>query len=132
MTFKTNFDFAHASFEVVQASISLQHLTLHFSVCAVVHPTDNTILLTMFTDQLPDLCYINNLPGDVCLVGDMNIHVDNPLHSLLVKSSFWWLSGQCYSDFLLQCAGDVEADHTNSGIIMDCADQNHKTPHLGD
>ena len=37
--------------------------------------------------------------------------------SLLVKSPFWWLSGrclQCYSDFLLQCASDIEAEHTNS------------------
>ena len=30
ITFKTNLDFAHASFEVVQASITLQHNTLHF------------------------------------------------------------------------------------------------------
>ena len=47
--------------------------------------------------------------------------------SLLVKSPFWWLSGrcrQCYSDFLLQCAGDIEADHTDSGIDMDCTDRN--------
>ena len=36
----------------------------------------------MFTEQLPDLLdYINNLPGFVCLVGDMNIHFDNPLQS---------------------------------------------------
>ena len=38
---------------------------------------------------------------------------------------------QCYSDFLLQCAGDIEADHTDSGIVMDCADRNRET-HLGD
>ena len=30
ITFKTNFDFAQTSFEVVQASITLQHNTLHF------------------------------------------------------------------------------------------------------
>ena len=30
ITCKTNFDFAHTSFEVVQASITLQHNTLHF------------------------------------------------------------------------------------------------------
>ena len=39
---------------------------------------------------------------------------------------------QCYSDILLQCARDVEADHTDSGIAMDCADRNRETPHLGD
>ena len=37
----------------------------------------------MFTEQLPDLLdYVNNLPGFVCLVGDVNIHFDNPLQSL--------------------------------------------------
>ena len=37
----------------------------------------------MFTEQLPDLLdYVNNLTGFVCLVGDMNIHFDNPLQSL--------------------------------------------------
>ena len=36
----------------------------------------------MFTEQLPDLDYVNNLQGFVCLVGDMNIHFDNPLQSL--------------------------------------------------
>ena len=37
----------------------------------------------MFTEQLPDLLdCIDNLPGFVCLVGNMNIHFDNPLQSL--------------------------------------------------
>ena len=37
----------------------------------------------MFTEHLPDLLdYVNNLPGFVCLVGDMNIHFDNPFQSL--------------------------------------------------
>ena len=37
----------------------------------------------MFTEQLPVLLdYVNNLPGFACLVGDMNIHFDNPLQSL--------------------------------------------------
>ena len=30
ITFKTNFDFTHTSFEVMQASITIQHNTLHF------------------------------------------------------------------------------------------------------
>ena len=37
--------------------------------------------------------------------------------SLLVKLPFWWRSSrcrQCCSDFLLQCAGDIEADNTDS------------------
>ena len=37
----------------------------------------------MLTEQLPDLLdYVNNLPGFVCLVGDMNNQFDNPLRSL--------------------------------------------------
>ena len=83
ITFKTNFDFTHTSFQVVQASITLQHSTLHFSVCTALHQTVETILLTMFTEQLNDLLdYINNLQGFVFLVGDMNINFDNPLQSL--------------------------------------------------
>ena len=83
ITFKTSFDFTHTSFEVVQASITLQHNTLSFYVCTDLHQTDETTLLTMFTEQLPDLLdYVNSLPGLVCLVGDMNIHFDNPLQSL--------------------------------------------------
>ena len=55
--------------------------------------------------------------------------------SPLVKSTYWWRSGQCRqccSDFLPMFAGDIEAYHTNSGIVMDCADRNRETPHLGD
>ena len=84
ITFKTNFDFTHISFEVVQASITLQHNTLHF-LCLYRPPTNrrNNLTDSMFTEQLHDLLdYVNNLPGFVCLVGDMNIHFDNPLQSL--------------------------------------------------
>ena len=36
----------------------------------------------MYTEQLPDLLdYVSNLPGFVCIVGDMNIDFDNPLQS---------------------------------------------------
>ena len=83
ITFKTNFDFTHTSFEVVQASIILQHNTLH-SFCLYRPPPNrqNNLTDSMFTEQLPDLLdYVNNLPGFVCLVGDMNIHSDNPLQS---------------------------------------------------
>ena len=84
ITFKTNFDFAHTSFEVVQASITLQHNTLHF-FCLYRPPPKlrNNLTDSMFTEQLPEfLDYVNSLPGFVCLVGDMNIHFDNPLQSL--------------------------------------------------
>ena len=84
ITFKTNFDFTHTSFEVVQASITLQHNTLHF-FCLYRPPPNrrNNLTDSMFTEQLTDLFdYVNRLPGFVCLVGDMNILFDNPLQSL--------------------------------------------------
>ena len=39
ITFKTNSDFTHTSFQAVQASISLQHCTLHFF--GFYHPSPN-------------------------------------------------------------------------------------------
>ena len=84
ITFKANFDFTHTSFDVVQASITLQHNTLHF-FCLYRPPPNrrNNLTDSMFTEQLTDLLdYVNSLPGLVCLVGDMNIHFDNPLQSL--------------------------------------------------
>ena len=84
ITFKTNFDFTHKSFEVVQASITLHNNTLHF-FCLYRPPPKrrNNLTDSMLTEQLPDLLhYVSNLPGFVCLVGDMTIHFDNPLQSL--------------------------------------------------
>ena len=63
ITFKTNFDFTHTSFEVVQASITLQHNTPHF-FCLYRPPPNRRKNLTdsMFTEQLPDLLdYVYNL-----------------------------------------------------------------------
>ena len=83
-TFKTDIDFTHTSFEVVQASITLQHNTLHFFCLYRPQPNRrNNLTDSMFTEQLPYLLdYVYSLPGFVCLVGDMNIHFDNPLQSL--------------------------------------------------
>ena len=68
----------------MQASITLQHNTLHF-FCLYRPPPNRRNNLTdyMFTEQLSYLLdYVNNIPGFVCLVGDMTIHFDNPLQSL--------------------------------------------------
>ena len=84
ITFKTNFDFTHISFEVVQVSITLQHNTLHF-FCLYRPPPNrrNNLTDSIFTEQLPDILeYVDTLQGFVCLVGDMNIHFNNPLQSL--------------------------------------------------
>ena len=66
----------------MQCRHRLHYSTTHyiFSVCTALHQTDEIILLTLFTEQLPDLLdYVSNLPG---FVGDMNIHFDKPLQSL--------------------------------------------------
>ena len=57
--------------------------SLHF-LCLYRPPPNRRYNLTvsMFTEQLLELDYIDNLPGFACLVGDMNIHFDNPLQSL--------------------------------------------------
>ena len=84
ITFKANFDFTHTSFQVVQASITIQHNTPHF-FCLYRPPPNrrNNLTDSMFTEQLTYLLdYVNSLPGFVCLVGDMNIHLNNPLQSL--------------------------------------------------
>ena len=68
----------------MQASNTLLHNTQIF-FCLYRPPPNrrNNLTDSMFTDQLPDLLdYVNNLQGFVCLFGDMNIHFDNPLHSL--------------------------------------------------
>ena len=78
ITLKTKFDFIRTSFEVVLASITLRHNTLHV-FCLYRPPPNrrNNLTDSMFTEQLPDLLdYIDYLPGFVCLVGDMNIHFD--------------------------------------------------------
>ena len=54
-TLKTDFDFTHTSFEMFQASINLLHNKLHFFSLHRLSPTDETILLTLFSEQLSDL-----------------------------------------------------------------------------
>ena len=52
--------------------------------------------------------------------------------NFLYSSNRLFGNGAADADFLLQCVGDMEADHTDSGIVMGCADRNRETPHLGD
>ena len=67
----------------MQASITLQHNTLHF-FCLYRPPPNrrNNLTDSMFNEQLLDLLdYVSNIPGFFCLVGDMTIHFYNPLQS---------------------------------------------------
>ena len=67
ITFKTYFDFTHTSYNVVQASITLQHNTVHFFSLYRPPPNRrNNLTESMFTEQLPDLLdYVYNLQDRV-------------------------------------------------------------------
>ena len=125
ITFKTNFTFTHTSFEVVLASTTLQRNTLHF-FCLYRPPPSrgNNLTDSMFTEQLPDfLEYVNNLPGFVCLVGDMNIHFDNPLQSL-TKQTLTTLS--LYNPFQVINKPTHRCDHIIDWVFVRPDDDIHK------
>ena len=88
ITFKTCFDFIHTSIEVELATITMQHNTLYFFCLYRPLPNRrNNLTDTIFTEQMSNLLYyINNLPGLVFLVGEMNIHFDNELQSLTLQT----------------------------------------------
>ena len=92
ITFKTNFDFAHTSFEVVQASITLQHNTLHFFYLYRPPPNRrNNLTDSMFTEQLPDfLDYVNSqLTGAVIsLTGLLFDLTMTSIENLLLQTHF--------------------------------------------
>ena len=82
--------------------------------------------LTMTSDPSGSCLYVAGSPTDNAKTSEIYI---------LVKSPAWWQCGRCrqrHSDFLLQWAYDIEADHSDSGIVIDSADRNRQTPHLGD
>ena len=125
ITFKTNFDFTHTSFEVVQAPITSQHNTQHF-FCLYRPPPNrrNNLTDSMFTEQLPVLLdYVNNLPGFACLVGDMNIHFDNPLQSL-TKQTLTTLSP--YNLVQVINKSTQRCDHIIDWVIVRPDDDIHK------
>ena len=107
----------------MQASITLQHNTLHF-FCLYRPPPNrrNNLTDSMFAEQLPDLDYVNSLPGFVCLVGDMNIHFDNPLQSL-TKQTLTTLSlfdlVQVINEPTHRC-GPFKMSVMHLGFTLDC------------
>ena len=52
ITFKTNFDFTHTSFKIVQASITLQHNTLYY-FCLCRPPPNRQNNLTDYVYRTP-------------------------------------------------------------------------------
>ena len=72
ITFKTNFDFSHTSFKIGAGINYSKAQQTTFFLYRPPPNRQNNLTDSMFTEQLPDLDYVNNLPGFVCLVGDMN------------------------------------------------------------
>ena len=69
IAFQSNLDFTHTSFEVVQASINLQHYIVLFFPYRPPPNQGNNFTDTILTEQLPDFIdYVNNLPGFVVLL----------------------------------------------------------------
>ena len=98
ITFKTNFDFTHTSFEVVQASITIQHSILHF-LCLYRPPPNrgNNLTDSMFTEQLPDLLdYVNSLQDLFVLlviwISTLTIHYNHQPNRLWLLLVFITLS----------------------------------------
>ena len=88
LTFKTKFDFDHSSFELIQVSVTLQTSALHF-MCMYRPPPSRKNKLTdsLFSEQFPDLIdTCSSLRGQICILGDMNIHYDCPDHPLTSKT----------------------------------------------
>ena len=125
ITIKTNLEFTHTSFEVVQASTTIQHNTLHFfCLCRPPPNRRNNLTDSMLTEQLPDLLdYVGNLQGFVCLVGDMNSHFDNPLQSLTKQT----LTTLCLYD-LVQVINKPthRCGHITDWVIFQPDDDIHK------
>ena len=95
ITLNTYFYFTHNMFKVVYASLPPEHMTTFF---CLYHPTpnpQNNLTDSLFNEQLPDLDYIDNLSGLVCLVEEfwlchftMNEHV-----SIIAQTCYFKL---CY------------------------------------
>ena len=82
----------------------------------------------MFTEQLPDLLdYINNLPRFVCLVGDMNIHFDNPLQSL-TKQTLTNRLVNVRSTYKIACLCHHCHSSTAPSYVTDMLHKSHCTP----
>ena len=87
LTFKTKFDFDHTAFELIQVSVTLQTSALHFMCMYRPPPSHNNKLMdSLFSEQFPDLIDMcNSLRGQICILGDINIHYDSLIIPLLLR-----------------------------------------------
>ena len=82
ISFTTSFPFDHPSFEFARVSLAMTQQTVNFF--CVYHPPPsrkNKQTDSMFVDQLHSLLeHCNSLHGSSIVLGDFNVHYDNPLN----------------------------------------------------
>ena len=87
LSFVTEFEFAHTSFELVQITLSVPHRIIHFMCIYRVFPSKkNKLTDAKFLEEFQELLdHANTLPGTYMIVGDMNIHYDQPQNPMTAK-----------------------------------------------
>ena len=87
ISFTTSFAFDHSSFELARVSLAMTQQTVNFF--RVYHPPPsrkNKQTDSMFVDQLHSLLeHCNSLHGSSLVLGDFNVHYDNPLNPTTSK-----------------------------------------------
>ena len=78
IAFKSSFGFEHNSFELFQATLSLEKRSVNF-FCLYRPPPNrkNKLTNSLFVEQLSAfLEYCNSIPGCLLILGDFNFHFD--------------------------------------------------------
>ena len=89
LSFKTQFDFRHRTFELVLTSFSYNEQTVNLACIYRTFPSrKNKLTDKMFFDdsEFPDfLDFLNNLPGSALILGDVNFHYDDKSKTYVTK-----------------------------------------------
>ena len=88
VSFTSNFSFQHSSFELLELTLSAP-VQIHF-YCMYRPPPNkkNGLHDSTFVHELPDfLDHINSLRGKVIILGDLNVHYNQPFNWLTKKVS---------------------------------------------
>ena len=76
-TATSSFAFAHSSFELLEQTLSLQHIQLRFYLLYRPPPSKKTQLSdALFSEQFPDFFPFNTLKGKMLVLGDFNVQYD--------------------------------------------------------
>ena len=115
VSFTSDFIFQHSSFELLEMSLSCEK-TKHIHFFCMYRPPpnkNNGLKNSTFCNELPDfLDYVNTLRGNVIILGDLNVHYNQPSN---------WLTKQVVDLFTQYDfeQGVNEATFSKSGNIID-------------